>query len=170
MTVMTGLVMLGSQAEQDITVLDNPSTKRRPSCSIKKKLAQDPSFYSRTKAQIQGLRRPRREWPGFTRCRRAVNFPSPPSTSTTQSPRASSTTSRPPRTLGQHQARHRCDGGRQAGPGDGHGDVVGSPSPCAALEPPSALPRLIRSALCRPPWRAIASSVLRMWSRTWTSS
>ena len=61
----TGLVMLGSKAEQDITVLDNPSNEEETFlfASIKKKLAQDPSFYSRTKAQIQGVtRRPPRVW------------------------------------------------------------------------------------------------------------
>ena len=53
----TGLVMLGSKAEQDITVLDNPSNEEETFlfASIKKKLAQDPSFYSRTKAEIQGV-------------------------------------------------------------------------------------------------------------------
>jgi adenosylhomocysteinase len=49
--------MLGSKAEQDITVLDNPANEEETFlfASIKKKLAQDPSFYSRTKAQIQGV-------------------------------------------------------------------------------------------------------------------
>mgnify|MGYP000902176391 CR=1 FL=1 len=53
----TGLVMLGSKAEQDITVLDNPGNEEETFlfASIKKKLAQDPTFYSRTKAQIQGV-------------------------------------------------------------------------------------------------------------------
>ena len=53
----TGLVMLGSKAEQDITVLDNPSNEEETFlfASIKKKLAQDPTFYSRTKAEIQGV-------------------------------------------------------------------------------------------------------------------
>merc|ERR1711991_957687 len=53
----TGLVMLGSKAEQDITVLDNPGNEEESFlfASIKKKLVQDPSFYSRTKAQIQGV-------------------------------------------------------------------------------------------------------------------
>ena len=53
----TGLVMLGSKAEQDITVLDNPSNEEETYlfASIKKKLSQDSSFYSRTKAQIQGV-------------------------------------------------------------------------------------------------------------------
>ena len=75
----TGLVMLGSKAEQDITVLDHPSNEEETYlfASIKKKLAQDPSFYSRTKAQIQGVtRRPPRVWRASTRCRRAVNCPS----------------------------------------------------------------------------------------------
>jgi len=49
--------MLGSKAEQDISVLDNPGNEEETFlfASIKKKLAQDPSFYSRTKAQIQGV-------------------------------------------------------------------------------------------------------------------
>ena len=53
----TGLVMLGSKAEQDISVLDNPSNEEETFlfASIKKKLAQDPTFYSRTKAEIQGV-------------------------------------------------------------------------------------------------------------------
>ena len=53
----TGLVMLGSKAEQDISVLDNPSNEEETFlfASIKKKLAEDSSFYSRTKAQIQGV-------------------------------------------------------------------------------------------------------------------
>ena len=53
----TGLVMLGSKAEQDISVLDNPSNEEETFlfASIKKKLAQDSTFYSRTKAQIQGV-------------------------------------------------------------------------------------------------------------------
>ncbi|MDA9889219.1 adenosylhomocysteinase [Synechococcus sp. AH-224-G16] len=53
----TGLVMLGSKAEQDITVLDNPSNEEETFlfASIKKKLATDSSFYSRIKAEIQGV-------------------------------------------------------------------------------------------------------------------
>ena len=53
----TGLVMLGSKAEQDITVLDNPSNEEETFlfASIKKKLAKDSSFYSRIKAVIQGV-------------------------------------------------------------------------------------------------------------------
>ena len=53
----TGLVMLGSKAEQDIAVLENPCNEEEKFlfASIKKKLAQDPTFYSRTKAQIQGV-------------------------------------------------------------------------------------------------------------------
>ena len=53
----TGLVILGTKAEQDITVLDNPSNEEETFlfASIKKKLAEDSSFYSRTKAAIQGV-------------------------------------------------------------------------------------------------------------------
>ena len=51
----TGLVMLGSKAEQDITVLDNPSNEEETFlfASIKKKLAQDPTFYSHTRLKFR---------------------------------------------------------------------------------------------------------------------
>ena len=92
----TGLVMLGSKAEQDITVLDNPGNEEETFlfASIKKKLAQDPSFYSRTKAQIQGVTE--ETTTGVARLykmQKSGELPFPPSTSTTRSPRASSTTS-----------------------------------------------------------------------------
>ncbi len=53
----TGLVMLGSQAEKDSSVLDNPTNEEERAlyASIKKKLVQDPDFYSRIKASIQGV-------------------------------------------------------------------------------------------------------------------
>jgi adenosylhomocysteinase len=53
----TMLILLGSKAEQDITVLDNP-TSEEAIClfnSIKKKLKEDATFYSRIKANIQGV-------------------------------------------------------------------------------------------------------------------
>ncbi len=53
----TMLILLGSKAEQDITVLDNP-TSEEAIClfnSIKNKLSTDPTFYSRIKANIQGI-------------------------------------------------------------------------------------------------------------------
>ena len=48
---------MSCSAEQDITVLDNPSNEEETFlfASIKKKLAEDSSFYSRTKAAIQGV-------------------------------------------------------------------------------------------------------------------
>ena len=53
----TGLVILGSNAEQDITVLDKPCNEEETYlfASIKEKLSEDPSFYSRIKARIQGV-------------------------------------------------------------------------------------------------------------------
>jgi len=53
----TMLILLGSKAEQDISVLDNP-TSEEAIClfnSIKNKLKTDPTFYSRIKANIQGV-------------------------------------------------------------------------------------------------------------------
>ena len=53
----TGLVMLGSKAEKDIAVLDNPNNEEEISlfASIRKKLIEDPSFYSRIKLSIKGV-------------------------------------------------------------------------------------------------------------------
>ena len=53
----TGLIMLGSKAEQDISVLDNPSNEEEIALfkSIKARLAVDPTFYSRIKANILGV-------------------------------------------------------------------------------------------------------------------
>ncbi|MFL0756524.1 MAG: adenosylhomocysteinase, partial [Prochlorococcus sp.] len=53
----TGLVMLGSKAEIDISVLSNPGNEEETAlfASIRTKLAQDSSFYSRIKASIQGV-------------------------------------------------------------------------------------------------------------------
>ena len=53
----TGLVMLGSKAEKDLSVLDNPSNDEEVSlfASIKNKLLKDPGFYSRIKSKIQGV-------------------------------------------------------------------------------------------------------------------
>ncbi len=53
----TGLVILGSKAEEDITILDNPSNEEEKALfsSIRNKLVKDASFYSRTKASIQGV-------------------------------------------------------------------------------------------------------------------
>ncbi|MEC8605308.1 MAG: adenosylhomocysteinase, partial [Cyanobacteriota bacterium] len=54
---VTGLIMLGSKAEQDISVLDNPSNEEEIALfkSIKARLAVDPTFYSRIKANILGV-------------------------------------------------------------------------------------------------------------------
>lgn len=53
----TLLILLGSQAEQDQSVLANPTSEEEICLfnSIKKKLAQDPTFYSRIKAEIKGV-------------------------------------------------------------------------------------------------------------------
>lgn len=53
----TGLVMLGSKAETDLSVLNNPGNEEETALftSIRTKLAQDSSFYSRIKASIQGV-------------------------------------------------------------------------------------------------------------------
>ena len=53
----TGLVGLGSKAEDDISVLNNPSNDEEIAlfASIKKKLSQDPKFYSRAKSFIKGV-------------------------------------------------------------------------------------------------------------------
>ncbi|MFL0736646.1 MAG: adenosylhomocysteinase [Prochlorococcus sp.] len=53
----TGLVMLGSKAETDLSVINNPGNEEETALftSIRTKLAQDSSFYSRIKASIQGV-------------------------------------------------------------------------------------------------------------------
>ena len=53
----TGLIILGSKAEADISVLDNPSNEEEIAlfASIKKKLSQDPNFYSKAKSFIKGI-------------------------------------------------------------------------------------------------------------------
>ncbi|WP_320663666.1 adenosylhomocysteinase [Prochlorococcus sp. MIT 1223] len=53
----TGLVMLGSQAEKNISVLDNPANEEEVAlfASIRKKLKEDPNFYSKVKDSIQGV-------------------------------------------------------------------------------------------------------------------
>ena len=53
----TLLILLGSDAEKDISVLNNPGSEEEVCLfnSIKKKLAQDPNFYSRIKAEIKGV-------------------------------------------------------------------------------------------------------------------
>ena len=53
----TGLIILGSKAEEDISVLDNPSNEEEIAlfASIKKKLAKDPNFYSKAKSFIKGI-------------------------------------------------------------------------------------------------------------------
>jgi adenosylhomocysteinase len=53
----TLLVLLGSRAEQDISVLDNPTSAEETIlyASIKKRLETDKTFYSRIKANIQGV-------------------------------------------------------------------------------------------------------------------
>ncbi len=53
----TMLLILGSKAESDISVLDNPGSEEETFlfAAIKKKLAKDGDFYSRTLANIQGV-------------------------------------------------------------------------------------------------------------------
>ncbi|MBV35196.1 MAG: adenosylhomocysteinase [Rickettsiales bacterium] len=53
----TMLLILGSRAEKDISVLDNPGSEEETALfkSIKAKLAEDDTFYSRTLAEIQGV-------------------------------------------------------------------------------------------------------------------
>jgi adenosylhomocysteinase len=53
----TGLVVLGTKAESDPSVLDNPSNEEETALfnSIRQKLAAQPGFYSRIYAAIQGV-------------------------------------------------------------------------------------------------------------------
>lgn len=53
----TLLLILGSKAEKDISVLDNPGSEEEIClfAAIKKKLAEDSDFYSRTVANIKGV-------------------------------------------------------------------------------------------------------------------
>ena len=53
----TMLLILGSKAEKDIGVLENPGSEEETFlfATIKKKLAEDSNFYSRTLANIQGV-------------------------------------------------------------------------------------------------------------------
>ncbi len=53
----TLLIILGSKAEQDPSLLDNPSSEEEVAlyAAIRKKLAEDPNWYSRIKANIQGV-------------------------------------------------------------------------------------------------------------------
>ncbi|MEM9383577.1 MAG: adenosylhomocysteinase [Pseudomonadota bacterium] len=53
----TGLLTLGTRAEKDIAVLDNPGSEEEVALfkSIKARLQKDPTFYSRTLANIQGV-------------------------------------------------------------------------------------------------------------------
>jgi adenosylhomocysteinase len=53
----TLLIILGAKAEKDISVLDNPGSEEETClfAAIKKKLAEDSDFYSRTSANIKGV-------------------------------------------------------------------------------------------------------------------
>ncbi|HMS55645.1 MAG TPA: adenosylhomocysteinase [Fimbriimonadaceae bacterium] len=53
----TLLILLGSRAETDSSVLSNPTSEEEVAlfASIRRKLAEDPTFYSRTKARIKGV-------------------------------------------------------------------------------------------------------------------
>ena len=173
----TGLVMLGSMAEQDITVLDNPGNEEETFlfASIKKKLAQDPSFffYSRTKAQIQGVTEETTTARFPTRCRRAVSCPSSPSTSTTQLLKSKFDNLYGCRETLVDSIKRATDAmvaGKQALVIGYAGDVgKGSPSPCglgatvciAEVDPICALQSL-RGGLPGCVWKT--------WLKTWTSS
>ena len=53
----TGLLILGSKAEKDLSVLDNPGNEEEIALfnSIKSKLKNDSDFYSRIKSNIIGV-------------------------------------------------------------------------------------------------------------------
>lgn len=53
----TGLLILGTQAEQDISVLDNPGSEEETImfAAIRKRLGEQPNWYSTTLANIQGV-------------------------------------------------------------------------------------------------------------------
>ncbi len=53
----TGLILLGSKAERDLSVLDNPGNEEETAlfASIKRKLSEDSGFYSRIKEGINGV-------------------------------------------------------------------------------------------------------------------
>jgi len=53
----TGLIELGTKAEQDISVLDNPGSEEEVVmyASIRKKLETDPTWYSRIRVNIKGV-------------------------------------------------------------------------------------------------------------------
>ncbi len=53
----TLLVILGSRAEQDLSVLDNPTSEEETVlyAAIRQRLTEQPDFYSRIKANIQGV-------------------------------------------------------------------------------------------------------------------
>ncbi|MEM9838238.1 MAG: adenosylhomocysteinase, partial [Pseudomonadota bacterium] len=53
----TMLILVGAQAEEDPSVLDNPSNEEEEAffATIKRRLARDPGFYSRVKASIKGV-------------------------------------------------------------------------------------------------------------------
>jgi adenosylhomocysteinase len=53
----TMLVLIGAEAEKDLSVLDNPGSEEEVIfyASIREKLKTDPTFYSRVKAEIKGV-------------------------------------------------------------------------------------------------------------------
>ncbi len=53
----TGLLIIGSKAENDISVLENPQNEEEVALfnSVKNKLSEDPNFYSRIKSNIIGV-------------------------------------------------------------------------------------------------------------------
>ncbi|MGV6819158.1 MAG: adenosylhomocysteinase [Parvularcula sp.] len=53
----TLLILLGADAEQDPSILDNPSNEEEEAlfATIKRRLERDPTFYSRVKASVKGV-------------------------------------------------------------------------------------------------------------------
>ncbi len=53
----TLLILLGSKAESDLSVLDNPGSEEETVlfASIRRRLSEDPTFYSRIKANLEGV-------------------------------------------------------------------------------------------------------------------
>jgi len=84
----TLLVHLGARAEQDPAVLDHPGSEEEVALfgAVRKRLAQDPGWYSRQLASIRGgsPRRPPPGCTGSTRWPPGANCGSRPSTSTTR--------------------------------------------------------------------------------------
>ena len=163
--------MLGSKAEQDITVLENPSMRRSLSLRLHQEEAGPGSqLLQPPKAQIQGVIE--ETTTGVARLYKMQKSGELPS----RHQRQRLGHQEQPQSLrlpgvagGQHQARHRRDGGWQAGAGDGLwrwaraqtvlrglGATV-----CIAADPICALQAAMEG------YRVVR---LRMWSKRWISS